>query len=94
MRSEDAAGKQPRMITVILRSCGDKERDVRRLRRVYGKLTSCPGKDRFALLIFEGGSRYQMEFPNETTGITPELLRALYDLVGEENVRVDNITML
>jgi len=85
----NGGGDQPRMVTLIFRSQGDKNRDARRLRRAHGLLHSSPGKDRFAFLVFEGGHRYLLEFPNTTTGITPELLRLLGELVGEENMRID-----
>ena len=79
------------MVTVILRPSGDKERDRRKINRAYGELTVYPGKDRFSFLIYEGGRGYQIEFPNDTTGLTPELLQRLKDQVGEENVRVEVI---
>jgi DNA polymerase III subunit alpha len=79
----------PRMVQVVLRSCGEKERDVRRLRRVHGVLRSSPGRDHFSLMIFENNHYYMIEFPNETTGFTPELLRKLTELVGQDNIRVE-----
>jgi DNA polymerase III subunit alpha len=82
---------QPRMVTVILRSAGDKVRDVRRLRHVHGLLLSCPGNDHFSLMLFEFGHYFLIEFPNNTTGITPELIRKLVSAVGEDNVRVEPI---
>jgi hypothetical protein len=81
----------PRMLTVILRSSSDKERDVRRLRRIHGLLRSYPGRDKFSLLVFEGGRRFLLEFPNDTTGICSELIRKLIELVGEGNVNVESI---
>lgn len=90
-RMDEADAKEPRMVTVVLRSSGNKERDVRHLKRVHGKLHSHPGKDRFAFMIFEGGHTYVLEFPNNTTGISPELIRTLMDLVGEDNVRIETI---
>ena len=86
----DESGEM-RMVKVILRSCGDKLRDVRRLKRVHGLLLSMPGRDKFALYVFEAGSRYLLEFPNETTGISTELLSQLTTLVGEGNVQVETI---
>lgn len=83
---------QVRMLTVILRSTGDKTRDVLRLRRIHGIITSYPGVDRFALHVFERGRGYLVEFPNDTAGITPELLQRLRDLLGSEQVRVESIT--
>jgi DNA polymerase-3 subunit alpha len=88
--SEDEE-KPPRMLTVILRSTNDRERDVRRLRRIHGMLLSYPGRDKFAFLVFETGRRFLLEFPNDTTGICSELIRKLIELVGEGNVKVDSI---
>ena len=79
----------PRMLTVVLRSSGEKEKDVRLLKCIYGALKECPGKDHFALHVFEAGRRYLLEFPNESTGINPDLIRKLIQFAGEENIRVD-----
>ncbi len=81
----------PQMVTVVLRPLGDKDRDVRRLKRVYGTLRSCPGHDHFALMLFEHGHSFVIEFPNETTGISTDLMRKLHELVGEGNVHVKPI---
>ncbi len=80
-----------RMVKVILRSSGDRERDVQRLKRVYGILRAAPGRDRFAFYVFEGKNRVLLEFPNDTTGITPHLLKELTETVGEGNVMVETI---
>ncbi len=88
------SARQPRMVTVVLRATGDKPRDGRRIRRVYGLLHSHFGNDRFAFLIYEKGHSYLMEFPNDTTGLSPDLLRNLGELVGDENVRVETIKVL
>jgi DNA polymerase-3 subunit alpha len=87
----DKKSDQPHMITVVLRSTGSKPRDVRRLKHIHGLLLSTPGKDRFSFLVFEGSSYYLVEFPNNTTGITPELLRRLGEVVGDDNIRVEPI---
>ncbi|MFZ3080972.1 MAG: DNA polymerase III subunit alpha [Bellilinea sp.] len=92
--SSEVSPGEIRMVKVILRSTGDKHRDVLRVRRVHGVLRSAPGRDKFALMVFEGGSRYLMEFPNETTGISTELLRTLTAMVGEGSVLVETIKLL
>ena len=79
------------MITIILRSTGDKTRDVLRLRRIYGMITTYPGNDRFGFHVFERGRGYLLEFPNSTAGFCPELMARLTSLVGPENVRVEKI---
>ncbi|WP_322806615.1 hypothetical protein, partial [Thermanaerothrix sp.] len=80
-----------RMLTLVFRSSGDKVRDVRRIKHAYFLLRSSPGTDRFAFWVFEGGARYLLEFPNETTGITPELLDGLARLVGKNNLFIETI---
>jgi len=83
--------KPPQMVTVVVRASGQKSRDVLRLRHLYGLLVSSPGQDRFALMLHENGHNYLMEFPNVTTGVNNDLLKALGDLVGRENVRVESL---
>ncbi len=80
------------MLTVVIRSSGDKTRDVLRLRRIHGLMMSFPGNDRFAFHVFERGRGYLLEFPNYTTGVCPELLSRLQELVGADNVRLEKIT--
>ena len=82
------------MITVVMRSCGDKVRDNLRLRKAFGMLFSYPGNDRFAFLMYERNRGFRVEFPNFTTGLCPELIARLSELVGAENVLVETITIL
>ena len=80
------------MITVVFRTTGDKTRDVLRLRRIHGIITSYPGNDRFAFHVFERGRGYLLEFPNHAVGFCPELHARLAALIGAENLRVEKIT--
>ncbi|NLG96241.1 MAG: DNA polymerase III subunit alpha [Chloroflexi bacterium] len=89
-----AENQSPQMVSVILRSCGDKQRDARRIKRIYGTLVSYPGNDKFSFTVFEGGRRFLLEFPNDTTGICPELIRKLINLAGEGNVSTEPIKIL
>ncbi len=81
-----------RMLTIILRSSGDKTRDVLRLRRLHGLVLTYPGNDRFAIQIIERNRTHLLEFPNYTTLICQELLDRVRFLVGAENIRVEPIT--
>ncbi len=90
--AEGEEGGSVYMLTVILRSSGDKARDVLRLRRIHGMITSFPGRDRFGFHVFEKGRGYLLEFPNFTVGVCPELIGRLGQVVGQENLRVDTIT--
>ncbi len=88
----DDAPEDLHMITVILRPKGDKARDKLLLRRVFGIMISHPGVDRFAFHIFEHGRGHLLEFPNLTTGLSPELISEINLLVGADNVRIEPIT--
>jgi DNA polymerase-3 subunit alpha len=88
---EEDGDQPPRMLTITLRTSGEKSRDVRRLRRIHGLLVSNPGPDHFGFQVFEKNHLFLMEFPNETTRLTNELLNQLIDLAGQENIRVELI---
>ncbi|MEX0788025.1 MAG: OB-fold nucleic acid binding domain-containing protein, partial [Anaerolineales bacterium] len=77
-----------RLVTVILRSTGDKVRDARRMRRVHGLLNSYPGADPFVFDVYESSRRYSLEFPNSSTGFCAELKAQLEGLLGTGSVRV------
>ena len=79
-------------MTVTLRPSGDPERDRRRIKNIYFILMSKPGKDRFQFQIFEGGKGHLIDFPNDTTRITPEIIERLKKLLGEECWRIEEIT--
>ena len=82
----------PQQITVMLRSTGDKDRDKRRIKTIYGTLISFHGNDRFSFQIFENGKGYLIDFPNDTTRVCTEVLDRLKKLTGEESWRVEEIT--
>ena len=82
----------PQQITVLLRSTGDRERDKRRIRAIYGTLISFNGRDRFSFQIFENGKGHLIDFPNDTTRVCTEVLERLMKLRGEESWRVEEIT--
>jgi DNA polymerase III subunit alpha len=85
-------GEQVHMITIMLRSMGDKMRDNLRIRQVYGTLITYPGNDRFAFQVYERGRGYLVEFPNFTTGLCPDLLNRLKEFVQAENIKVEPLT--
>jgi len=80
------------MLTVILRSTNDRTRDVLRLRRIHGMITSYPGNDRFAFQVYENNRFHLLEFPNSTAGVKQELVDRLINVLGIENVRLEKIT--
>jgi DNA polymerase-3 subunit alpha len=80
--------RPPQLLKVSLHSCGDKERDKLRLRRIIGILNASPGQDRFALVCSENGRSVVIDFPSSTTGINDHLLTQLKLMVGEENISI------
>jgi len=56
---------------LTLRSTGDKERDKRRIKTLYGTLISFHGHDRFSFLIPPGkdGEGHLIDFPQDTTAL-------------------------
>jgi DNA polymerase III subunit alpha len=78
----------PKYICITLSSCGDKSKDVRRIRRLHDILISRPGKDHFAFQVKEKGWVYQIDFPNYTTGLTETLVRKLEGMLGSSNIQI------
>jgi hypothetical protein len=90
--TEEEQKRPPQQITVILRTTGDKERDRRRIKTIFGTLISFHGRDHFSFQVFENGSGYLIDFPNDTTRVCPEMLERLRKLIGAESWRVEEIT--
>jgi DNA polymerase-3 subunit alpha len=86
-------GHPPQQITILLRPTGDKDRDKRRIKTLYGTLISYHGRDKFSFQIFEEGRGHLIDFPNDTTRVCPEMLERLKKLMGEESWRVEEITL-
>ena len=82
--------KERKLLLLQLASCGSKERDIRRMKQIYGFLTSTPGKDHFAFICKENGQSFRLEFPNDNTYINDSLLRELKGMVGETNVFIES----
>ena len=82
------ADQKPRCIYITLSSCGDKQQDVRRLRRIHDILISRPGRDQFAFRVRENGYWYEFNLPNVTTGLTDTLVQKLRGLMGDQNIDI------
>ena len=80
--------QKPRCIFITLDTSGDKQQDVRRLRRIHGILISRPGRDQFAFRVRENGFWYEINFPNITTGLTDTLIHKLRGMMGDQNIDI------
>jgi len=83
--------KKVSKITILLSPTGDIERDRRRIKTLYGTLISFHGRDRFAFRISKDGNSDVVDFPNDTTRISTELLLRLKILTGGENWHVEEV---
>jgi DNA polymerase-3 subunit alpha len=91
LAQEEDSTHPPKQITLTLRSTGDKERDRRRIKTLYGTLISFHGHDRFSFHVFENGKGHLIDFPNDTTRIDAELLSRLKKVIGEESWHIEEI---
>lgn len=89
---EDTENRVARMVTVLLKTTGDPDRDIRRISRLHGMFISIPGRDRFQFQIYEGGKSHLIDFPNDTTEVCDKLMKVVGKIVGEDNLRVEPIT--
>ncbi len=83
----------PKQITIMLRATEDKQWDRRRIKTLHGMLIASHGKDKFSFQIFENGRAHLIDFPSESTRITPDLLSKIQKVLGEESWRVEEITL-
>lgn len=81
----------PKKLILTIASCGDKDRDKRRIRRLHGILVSRPGKDYFSFKIFEDDHWYLLEFPNNCTKLNEVLIDELTRMLGSENIFVSQL---
>jgi len=82
-----------RLVTVIMRSTGDKTRDTLRIRRVAGMASTYPGSDHFTILEFLKDHAAILDIPIKTVDASEALLSRLFFLVGKENVKVETFGM-
>jgi DNA polymerase-3 subunit alpha len=73
---------QVRLLELSLQCSGDREKDTRLMSQVYDLLQRYPGSDRFLFNVVEAHGRVQLEFPNVTTHLSPELESQLQATLG------------
>ena len=82
----------PKQLTVTLKSTGNAEKDKKKIRTIYGTLISYYGADKFSFQIFENNKVHLIDFPNDTTRVSPDLIERLSKLLdSEKDVRVEQI---
>ncbi|MEA3334573.1 MAG: DNA polymerase III subunit alpha [Chloroflexota bacterium] len=80
--------REPVEIRVTIQRSHVAERDKRLLTWVYEQLKERPGPDRFSVVLRKNGEVLLMEFPNNSTTVTPELEDRIANRLGMSNVEI------
>jgi hypothetical protein len=78
--------RAPRIISVLLVTSDDGEKDRRKLQHIHNTLVSYPGVDRFRIVVVRGDDKKPISFPKQTTNICAALEKALADIVGSPDL--------
>jgi DNA polymerase-3 subunit alpha len=79
-----------RRLQIRIPTSADANADIILLRRVVDTLKQFPGNDEVHLAIISGEIITRLEFPNSTTSYCPELHRQLAELIGEQDLIIEN----
>jgi hypothetical protein len=77
-----------REIRVTIQRTADVEKDKKLLSWVYDLLHGRPGRDRFCIVVRKNGGAIQLDFPNDTTELTPAVEQQLTRRLGAGSVEV------
>lgn len=77
-----------RLAKVMISRSGDGDTDAQRVGEAHQLMRSVPGPDRFCFIVMARGGALQLDFPNDSTTITDELIDQLKMLPGVESVQV------
>jgi hypothetical protein len=73
---------------VIISRSGDGQVDAQRVGEVHQLMSAYPGPDKFCFLVMARGSTLQLDFPNDSTTLSDDLIEQLRTLPGVESVQV------
>jgi DNA polymerase-3 subunit alpha len=79
-----------RRLQIRISTSADAGADIILLRRVVDTLKQFPGNDEVQLAIVSGEEITKLELPDSATGYCPELHRQLAELVGEQDLFIEN----
>ncbi|MFZ3070870.1 MAG: DNA polymerase III subunit alpha [Anaerolineaceae bacterium] len=75
-------------LVINIQSCGEVDKDMRRIKHIHGYLSSHPGNMRFAFCISEANRNYEIDFPNDTTELSETIKSELTRYVGGDQFRI------
>ncbi len=93
-RGEEEEAPPPKMrhhLHITVPRSGDQQQDISLLREVHALLASHHGQDLFSLYVPRDSGVVQLIFPNDTTGYSQVLERAITGLLGEGCLRVERV---
>ena len=80
------------VLVLTLQRSGNPDRDRERLQKLHSFLIQFPGHDRFCFILQGGpGRAARLDYPKYPIEITEDSLKFARKLLGEENVRVDDL---
>ena len=85
------AAKRHRII-ITINQTADEAGDVARLRQLFDVLTDFPGEDEVRLSVTKDDEVINLELPGATTGYCPQLQQRLTSLLGEGELRVEELS--
>ncbi len=85
--SKPTNGKSKRIV-ITLPPSEDVNEGRRQFKRVYDALISHPGDDRFMVTIVEHDQHYKLDFPNDTTHYSDELMHQLLKFISADSIDV------
>jgi DNA polymerase-3 subunit alpha len=77
-----------RTAKVVISRTGDGTVDAARVGEVHQVMRSCPGPDRFCFIVMARGDMLQLDFPNDSTTISDDLIDHVKMLPGVESVQI------
>lgn len=89
-QSQQQTAAQPSSchLNITITQTGDQAQDKNRVLQIYKLLQRSHGRDRFTFYVVNGRQRVQIDFPNATTGFTPELSQSLTTMLGQDSLQV------
>jgi DNA polymerase-3 subunit alpha len=89
MAAKQALTPSRRHLTINIKQTEEIEKDVERLRQVVDILKNYPGEDTVSLVITTEEEMTNLEIPRVTIDYCPELASELSNILGEENLRLE-----
>ena len=89
----DAAPAEGNRLVISISQTDDEAHDKAYLHRLLDTLRDFPGQDEVSLRVTNEEKVFHMKLSNVYTNYCPELHQRLVELVGEDGIRIESITL-